>query len=178
LERKRVLNRYLSRSRGWIVLGILTIMVSTVAACGDGDDGPPEDNESPSAPGAQPLTDEAQALVNQGNMALRDDRYQEALTHFQQAMELHPDHPVPQFGGLMAAMALGDSTLTASLREKLTVTGPELLDMLGPEGTMGGGMPGAGHMPTGDMPPTGMPPGHPQIQVEPDDTVGPISRIG
>jgi hypothetical protein len=178
VERKRVLNRYFRRGRGWFFLGALTITVPTVAACGGEADGPPADTESPSSPGSQPLTEEAQALVNQGNMALRDDRYQEALTHFRQAMELHPDHPVPQFGSLMAAMALGDSALTESLREKLSVTGPELLDMLGPEGTMGGGMPGAGHMPSGEMPPAGMPPGHPQIQVEPDDTVGPVARIG
>ena len=40
---------------------------------------------------------------------------------------------MPQFGTLMAAMAVGDTALVRDMRERLAVSGPELLDMLGPE---------------------------------------------
>ncbi len=63
----------------------------------------------------------------------------------------------------MAAMAVGDTALARSLREKLEVTGPELLAMLGPEG-MGDGArnPRAGHLPEGAMPPD-----HPTLETVP-----------
>jgi hypothetical protein len=70
-------------------------------------------------------------------------------------MEIHPNHPVPQFGRLLAAEALGDTALSRTLREALATTGPELLNMLGPEGGMGSG---AGH-----LPPAELPEGHPPL---------------
>jgi len=120
---------------------------------------------------SQPLSDQAQLLVNQGNTAQRDGRYTEALEFFTQALEIHPNHPVPQFGSLMAAMALGDTALARSLREKLEVTGPDLLAMLGPGGGMGGtdpNAPGASHLPDGALPP-----GHPTLEAAPVDTLSP-----
>lgn len=121
------------------------------------------------APGAQsggqvsnPLSAEAQDLVNQGNLAQREGRYEEALDLFTQALELQPDHPVPQFGSLMAATAVGDTALVRTMRENLAVTGPELLEMLGPGGAMGG----SPHDPSSTMPP-----GHPDIGTQPPDTL-------
>jgi hypothetical protein len=119
---------------------------------------------------AQPLSDQAQLLVDQGNNAQRAGRYSDALSHFSQAMEIHPDHAVPQFGSLMAAMAMGDTALVSSLRKKLEITGPELLEMLGPGAGMGGTVP---DMPDGgQLPENAMPPGHPSIQDLPTDTSG------
>jgi hypothetical protein len=86
---------------------------------------------------------EVQALVDQGNEALRDRRSADALALYKQAMELAPGHPIPQFGGLMAATAEGETELADSLRAFLAVTAPDLLAMMGPDGTMGGGMGGA-----------------------------------
>ena len=124
------------------------------------------DNSSP-AQGDQavsrPLTEQAQLLVDQGNLAQREGRYADALESFGQALEIHPDHPVPQFGTLMAAMAVGDTVLAAELREKLALTGPELLEMLGPGNSMGGMAPAAPHGPQGALPQ-----GHPTIETPPD----------
>jgi tetratricopeptide (TPR) repeat protein len=132
-----------------VLLGMLASL--PLAGCGG------ENGESPPAQEgsgtSQALSDQAQLLVTQGNAAQREGRYADALEHFRQALEMHPNHPVPQFGTLLAAEALGDTNLVQSLREKLAVSGPELLQMLGPEGTMGGmGTPSAEHQPAGSLP--------------------------
>ncbi|NNM05870.1 MAG: tetratricopeptide repeat protein [Gemmatimonadetes bacterium] len=147
---------------------VILLTALPFVGCGrsDNEGGPAEENQA----GSLPLTEEAQLLVDQGNAAQREGRYSDALEAFGGAMEIHPNHPVPQFGSLMAAMALGDTALVESLKVKLQTTGPELLEMLGPSGAMGGtapGMPGAGHTPQGSMPP-----GHPSIQEPPVDTTG------
>jgi len=139
-----------------LVLGILPLL-----ACGEKPQESLPDRAGPAV--SQPLTDQAQNLVNQANTAQREGRYAEALDLFKQALEIHPNHPVPQFGGLMAATAVGDTALAQSLREKLATTGPELLEMRGPGGNMGGmapEVPGAEHVPSG-----GMPPGHPNVDL-------------
>ena len=141
----------------WVVLGVLPLM-----GCGG--------EEAPPAEGVQavsnPLSPDAQLLVEQGNTAQRDGRYADALDLFSQALEIHPDHPVPQFGSLMAAMAVGDTAMVRDMREKLATTGPELLDMLGPGGAMGAPMPGGGHMPSGTLPE-----GHPDTVTRPGGMV-------
>jgi hypothetical protein len=127
------------------------------------------------------MSPEVQDLVNQGNEAQRTGSYEEALGFYSEALQLAPEHPVPQFGALMAAMALGDETMVDSLSERLQETAPELLSMLNPDGSMGGGVPPnphAGGMPGGAPPtPEGMTPvpslpqGHPTLyEVEPADT--------
>lgn len=157
---------------------ILALGVFSFAACGrgEGTQGRPGADADPPA-AAQPMADQVQDLVDRGNEAQREGRYDDALSLYRQAMELAPEHPVPQFGSLMAAMALGDSALADSLRAKLRVSSPDLLGMLNPDGSMGGGM-GGGAMPpnphagmggaTPDTPPSdparpGLPPGHPEI---------------
>lgn len=134
------------------------------------------------------MPEQAQALVNQGNEAQRAGSFQEAMGYYEEAMALAPDHPVPQFGALMAAMAMGDEALTDSLSAILQETSPELLTMLNPDGSMGGGMPANPHaqgMPggmPGGMPPVpegmtpmeGLPDGHPALyEVEAADTTAP-----
>jgi hypothetical protein len=141
-----------------------------LTACGQGSGGSQPGQET--GGGSQPLSEEAQLLVNQGNVAQRGGQYMEALDYFGQALEMYPEHPVPQFGTLMAATALGDSTLVQEMREKLATSGPELLDMLGPGSTMGGGIPGAGHMPPGALPE-----GHPEIGVPATDTLTPAKEV-
>jgi hypothetical protein len=94
---------------------------------------------------AQPMSPEVQELVNLGNEAQRARNYEEALSLYQQAMEIDAEHPVPQFGALMAAMATGNEELTDELTQRLQETSPELLAMLNPSGTMGGAMPANPH---------------------------------
>lgn len=148
------------RSLAWAAL-----LAFPVFGCGGevGEDTPTLEEQA----GAQTLSEEAQLLVDQGNSALREERFEDALALFGQVLTIHPDHPVPQFGELMAATAVGDTALAIAMREKLAITGPELLEMFGPEGAGMGGAVSSGHMPTG-----GMPPGHPAVDVEalPDDT--------
>lgn len=149
-------------------LVLAAFLFTPLLGCSGGSEDTSPDQMPPRSSSA--LSERAQALVNDGNAAQRDGRYSDALDLFGQALEIHPDHPVPQFGSLMAAMAVGDTALAASLREKLETTGPELLEMLGPGGTMGGmqpGSPGSAHVPGGAMPP-----GHPQIETTPPDTAG------
>ena len=149
----------------WVFFGMLATL--PLMGCGEssGDNSPAQGG----ATASQPLSEPAQLLVNQGNMAQREGRYSEALGFFGQALEIHPNHPVPQFGSLMAATAVGDTALAQALREKLEVTGPDLLAMLGPSGTMGGMAPGT---PEGGQVPEGaMPPGHPSVEGVPDDTL-------
>jgi hypothetical protein len=131
---------------------------------------------------AEPMSAEVQSFVNQGNEAQRAGEYETALDFYRQGMELAPDHPVPQFGALMAAMALGEDALADSLTQRLAVTSPELLAMLNPDGSMGGGMPEnphAGGMPGMTPPPgtsgemEGLPPGHPVLFEVTPDTVQP-----
>ena len=142
-----------------LVLGLIPL----VGCSGNAD----EDLPAGGAPTvSNPLTEDAQLLVNQGNAAQREGRYAEALSAFSQALEIHPDHAVPQFGTLMAAMAVGDTALVRDMRERLAVSGPELLDMLGPGGAMGAPMPGSGHMPPGALPE-----GHPDTVSYPDPVV-------
>ncbi len=146
----------------WVLVGALTGL--PLLAC-NGQSGDVEGTPEVQAP-SQPLSAEAQALVTEGNAAQRDGRYSEALDLFGQAMEVHPNHPVPQFGSLLAAMALGDTALAGSLREKLAVTGPELLAMVSSGGGMGSMTPGAEHIPPGTMPP-----GHPVLEGQTRDTL-------
>lgn len=157
-----------TRASRWLKMGTLATVLLTLSACG-GDSAPAEGGQA----GAQLLSDEAQALVAQGNEAQRSGRYEEALEDFSKALELHPNHPVPQFGTLMAAAAVGDTALARSMREKLEETGPELLEMLGPAGAMGQGGAGGVHAPAG-----GMPPGHPTVEAAPDDTVSAMNEAG
>ena len=147
----------------WVLVGALAGL--PLLACGGQSGDAPSNQQGQAAP-SQPLSAEAQALVTQGNEAQREGRYAEARDLFGKAMEIHPNHPVPQFGSLLAAMALGDTAMVASLREKLAVTGPDLLAMVSPGGGMGSMAPGAEHMPPGAMPP-----GHPGVQVQPRDTL-------
>jgi hypothetical protein len=141
-----------------------------------------ENGEAAMPAAAQPMSAEVQELVNQGNEAQRAGNYSTALGLYREAMELAADHPVPQFGALMAAMALGEQALADSLTRKLEATSPELLAMLSPDGSMGGGMPAnphAGGMP-GMAPPEGatdrvegLPAGHPVLYEVTPDTVPP-----
>lgn len=117
------------------------------------------------SPAAQALSAEAQDFLDRGNVAQREGRYADALALYRQAMELESEHPVPQFGAYMAAMAMGDSALADSLRAKLEVSSPDLLDMLHPGGGMGGGMGGMtpGMPPGADPHRSVLPPGHPGV---------------
>ena len=119
------------------------------------------------------MPEEAQRLVDQGNTAQREGRYVEALAFYQDAMGLAPEHPVPQFGSLMAALAVGDSALAQSLRKKLEVTGPDLLAMLGSGEPMGE----APADPSGDPHSAAgiLPEGHPTITPTTPDTTRPGS---
>lgn len=150
----------------WLALGMFAAL--PLMACGGGSENSPDSQEGASV-GSQPLSEEAQELVSQGNAAQREGRYDEALRLFGQALELHPNHPVPQFGSLMAATAVGDTALARSMRERLATSGPELLEMLGPGGAMGGAAPGGAN----HLPPGAMPPGHPDIGGQTIDTVLP-----
>lgn len=154
----------LSASR---LVPFVTVATLLVVGCGGNSEDAPPDQESPTA--SQPLSDQAQLLVDQGNAAQREGRYTDALGSFSQALDIHPDHAVPQFGSLLAAMALGDTALAQSLREKLEFSGPELLEMLGPAGGMGATAPGASHMPDGGA----LPEDHPTLEEEPADTLRP-----
>ncbi len=149
------------------VLALLSLGLFPVAACGGsgGDEQGSPGGET--SPGAQPMSDAVQDLVNRGNGAQRAGLYQEAKGLYQEAMNLAPDHPVPQFGALMAALALGDSALAESLRAKLQVSAPELVGMLNPDGSMGA----VPSDPQGGMP--GMPPGHPDVTGATPDTIRP-----
>lgn len=137
---------------GRAAAGLLTALGFSLllAACGGKDKEGNSMGGEALSPGAQPLAEDVQALVNQGNEAHRGGRYADALGFYRQAMEGAPGHPVPQFGALMAALALGDSVLADSLRAQLRGTAPELLDMLHPDGSMG--------------PRTSLPPGHPPVE--------------
>ena len=158
----------------------LALGVLAWTGCG-GDDGGPAGGmpaETPAA--AQPMAEEVQDFVDQGNEAQRPGDFEEALSFYRQAMELDSEHPVPQFGALMAAMAIGDESLADSLTEKLKATSPDLLAMLQPAGGMGGGAPGDPHaggvMPSMPPPATsgeveGLPAGHPVLyELAPDST--------
>jgi hypothetical protein len=166
----------------WIVLlGLLP-----VTACTGQGDGPRQGNQEGTPAAARPMSAEVQGFVNQGNEAQRAGRYEMALASYRKGMELAPEHPVPQFGALMAAMALGQEALADSLSQKLAVTSPELLAMLNPDGSMGGGMPrdphaggASGGIPEATPPPgtagpvDGLPPGHPVLFEVTPDTVRP-----
>lgn len=172
-------------------LAVLALAVLAWAGCGgEGQAGSAGAEQGGMPAAAQPMPEQALELVSQGNEAQRAGRYQEAMTLYREGMALAPNHPVPQFGALMAAMALGDEALTDSLSAILAETSPDLLAMLKPDGSMGGAMPANPHvegMPGGmpgampSMPPgggltpmEGLPEGHPTLyEVEPGDTVPP-----
>jgi tetratricopeptide (TPR) repeat protein len=144
------------------VLALLLVGGLSLAACdGRGGDGPGAEPVESLA--AQPLSEEAQDYLDRGNDAQREGRYGDALALYRQAMELAHEHPVPQFGAYMAAMALGDSALADSLRARLEVSSPDLLEMVHPGGGMGGGMGGMvpGLPPGVDPHRSVLPPGHP-----------------
>ncbi|MFC1791220.1 hypothetical protein ACFL0I_01985, partial [Gemmatimonadota bacterium] len=169
---------FIGRKSGVLALAALAALAwSGCGGTGGEAEGAPED--LPSA--AVPMTASAQELVAQGNDAQREGRYTDALGFYQEAMAVEPGHPVPQFGALMAALALGETALADSLRESLALSSPDLLAMLDPDGGMGGGMGGDPHGGMGGMP--GAPPlldsalgalpaGHPTFDAPAPDTVG------
>ena len=147
---------------------VVTTLVSALlwggcASQGETSDGMPQGDVS----SIGVLTAEVQDLVDQGNLAVREGRYADGLSLFRQAMEGQPGHAVPQFGALMAAMALNETALVDSLRKELEFTGPELLSMLGPGGAMGGGT-----TPNPHTAPLGLPASATQTQ----PTRGPVRR--
>ena len=163
--------------------GIAALSLSTLVltGCGGQEDAPVQDLP----PAAQPMAEEVQRLVDLGNTAQREGRYDEALETYKEAMKLAPDHPVPQFGGLMAAMAVGDASFADSLRALLEVSAPDLVAMLGPGNAMGGdqSMPANPHggsegaMPTapsmGGSAAGALPPDHPSQTTAQGDTTRP-----
>ncbi|MFC1659933.1 hypothetical protein ACFL3S_00525 [Gemmatimonadota bacterium] len=165
------------------VLTVAAIILGSVGCGGEAEGGPgTSQGREGLPPAAREMSSEVQDLVNQGNTAQREGRYQEALAFYQQAMEGDLEHPVPQFGALMASMALGDSALARTLREKLQVSSPELVAMLSSDGGMGGQM--ADPHDAGEAMPqatpgdaaTGqgeLPPGHPVLVEVRADTIRP-----
>ncbi len=160
-----------------MVIGFLTL-----AGCGGGE----------GHAAARPMSAEIQNFVDQGNEAQRGGEYQVALDLYRQAMQLDPEHPIPQFGALMAAMAIGETALVDSLSKMLETTAPDLLAMLNPDGSMGGGMPANPHqggmqggMPGGAPPEgapgqvEGLPAGHPVLyEIPSDSTLPDTSGVG
>lgn len=148
----------------------LVMALTGFAFCGcGGESGTVGSDSEGSGSTVAPLSAEVQGWVDEGNVAQREGRYGDALEVFRKAMDGQPGHAVPQFGALMAAMALGETALVDSLRAELEVTGPELLSMLNPGGAMGGEVvnPHSG--------PPGLPPGHPDLPdavAQPPDTLG------
>jgi hypothetical protein len=119
------------------------------------------------------MSPEVQELVNLGNEAQRARNYEDALSLYQQAMEIDAEHPVPQFGALMTAMATGNEELTDELTQRLQETSPELLAMLNPSATMGGATMGGATM-GGAMPANP----HAGVEMGPGDTTRPDSAGG
>jgi len=169
----------------------LTLGLFALAGCGGENSGSAGSNQDELPAAAQPMSPEVQELVNQGNEAQRAGDFEAALDSYRQAMEQAGDHPVPQFGALMAAMALEDQALVDSLVGELQVTSPELLAMLNPDGSMGGGMPANPHSGAapGGMPGMatpegapgqveGLPAGHPVLYDVTPDTVQPDTAGG
>ncbi len=130
----REIKQYAWGRGSWLLLSALFLI-----GCGGGGEG--NTGETPGE-GPVPLTPRVQELVNQGNAAHRAADYQAALGYFTDALAEQPDHPVPQFGAVMAAMAVGDQAMVDSLSAKIQETSPELLGMLNAQGRMGAGMPG------------------------------------
>jgi hypothetical protein len=141
---------------------VLLLIALSLAACGGSGGNQEDGGGAGESPAAQPLSAEAQDFLDRGNVAQREGRYADALALYRRAMELEPGHPVPQFGTYMAAIATGDSALADSVRAKLEVSSPDLLEMLHPGGGgMGGMTPG---MPPGADPHRSvLPPGHPGV---------------
>jgi tetratricopeptide (TPR) repeat protein len=65
-------------------------------------------------PPAVPLSPEAQAILDSGNVAFRAGRHQEALALYERASKVMPDHPAPWFGTYMAARELKNTALADS----------------------------------------------------------------
>jgi hypothetical protein len=179
-ERIRILKGFSSTRR--TAIWVVAMGLFPVAACTGQGEGSGQGDQEGTPAAAQPMSTEVQSFVNQGNDAQRSGEYEIALDFYRRGMELAPDHPVPQFGALMAAMALGQEALADSLSQRLAVTSPELLAMLNPDGSMGGGMPANPH--AGGMPETAppgttssetgaLPPGHPVLLEVTPDTVRP-----
>jgi hypothetical protein len=176
------------------LLTALALMGLVMGGCGNDEAPPAEGPDQGGMPAAAALMSaEVQDLVNQGNEAQRDGNFEEAMDHYRSAMERDPEHPVPQFGALMAAMALGDEALVDTLSQQLQQSAPELLAMLNPDGSMGGGMPANPHAggmpggmpggtpqaPEGMTPMSGLPQGHPTLyEVGPADTTKPDTTGG
>ena len=181
-KEKVVKGRRVFRKAGFpaFMLGVLGL-----TGCGGSQDSAPSaENQEAIPPAAAVMSAEVQAFVDQGNEAQREGNFEAAMSAYRAAMELDPQHPVPQFGALMVAMATGDEALTDSLSQLLQASSPELMAMLNPDGSMGAGMPANPHgsgMP-GGMPPVpegmtpmgGLPQGHPDLyEVTPTDTIQP-----
>jgi hypothetical protein len=174
-------------------LTVLILCAAMAVGCGGSDEASATGDQGPMPAAARPMSEEVQALVSEGNEAQRAGAFDQALTAYRAAMELDSEHPVPQFGALMVAMATGNEALSDSLTQLLQTSAPELVSMLSPEGSMGGGMPADPH--GGDMPggmpggapplPEGMPPigdlpqGHPSLnEVGPADSTQPDTTGG
>jgi hypothetical protein len=152
--------------------------------CGGSDEASATGDQGPMSAAARPMSEEVQALVNEGNEAQRAAEFDQALTAYRAAMELDSEHPVPQFGALMVAMATGNEALSDSLTQLLQTSAPELVSMLTPDGSMGGGMPGgmpggAPPLPEGMTPIGDLPQGHPSLnEVGPADSTQPDTTGG
>lgn len=93
---------------------ILSLAALAVVAC------QPEDQrtETIDAPAAQETLSEmdpgAVAQLDSGNTAIREDRFEAALRHFQRVVELEPDQATGWFGVMMAHRSLGNGAAADS----------------------------------------------------------------
>lgn len=112
--------------RGMLALGL--VLTATVS-CRPADQRTDELDPTGGAQARENMPAEAVAQLDSGNVAMRGDDYEAALTHFQRVTELAPDFGAGWFGLYMAHRELGngEEAEAALERARSIVPGATLL---------------------------------------------------
>ena len=119
---------------------VVVLLVVEIVTVGTGRPGgapaavtvPAAPSAAPAVPAAPPLSAEARAALDSGNVAYRAGRYRDALALYRKVAADAPGDAAPYFGIYMAATKLGDHAVADSaltvIRQNTTTGGQMLSD--------------------------------------------------
>lgn len=133
---------------------LLALVLAAACSRDDGERIPLGGADTGTAAGAATLSPAARASLEEGNVAFRAKRYDDALAAYRRAASQSPNDVAPLWGIQMAARAMNDAALADSAVARMRELSPEAAPAAGqdphasPVPAAGGALP-ANHPPVG-----------------------------
>lgn len=112
------------RPARWILGSLVCAAVLVAVGCQDDDQRTETVDPHAGVRQRAEMPAEVVAAIDSGNVAYREDRFQDALAHYRRATELAPDDPTGWFGVYMAQTVLGDEAAAEAALERTRQIAP------------------------------------------------------